>query len=217
MYIVFKNTEEWFESNPDLKKKFQSTYKVILTAARENAKKMKILAEEDSQQIVEIVISEQLLKQSLIDAFDDLLRLTNYHPTDEPNPIKEMAYIVYWLIRRKPIRLVTENIVMNEKLSDIAKTRFLFINEYFGVKLLMGAAFKGKKEQEIFKDEELKEIHDEAEKQLKYYKRFLLYYLVYRLKSPKELEAMMLGCTIYPIWEVNSIIWKDIEHPENEF
>ena len=217
MYIVFKNMEEWFESNTYLKKKFQSTYEVILTAAKENAIKMKTLAEEKTQQKVEMVISEQLLKQSLIDAFDDLLRLTNYHPTEAPNPIKEMAYIVYWLIQRKPIHLITENIVMSEKLSDIAKSRFLFINEYFGVNLLMSAAFKGKKEQEIFKNKNLKKIHDEAEKQMRYYKRFLLYYLVYRLKSPKELEAMILGCTIYPIWEVDSIIWKDTEHPESEF
>lgn len=48
---------------------------------------MKTLAEEKTQQEVEILISEQLLKQSLIDAFDDLLRLTNYHPTDVPNPM----------------------------------------------------------------------------------------------------------------------------------
>lgn len=86
MYIVFKNMEEWFNGNPHLKKKFQSTYEVILTAAKENAIKMETFAEEKTQQEVEIVISEQLLKQLLIDAFDDLLRLTNYHPTDDPNP-----------------------------------------------------------------------------------------------------------------------------------
>lgn len=217
MYIVFKNMEEWFKGDSYLKKKFQNTYEVILTAAKENAIKMKTLAEEKTQQEVEIVISEQLLKQSLIDAFDDLLRLTNYHPTDVPNPIKEMSYIVYWLIQRKPIRLITENIVMSDILSDIAKSRFLFINEYFGVKLLMSAAFKGKEEQGIFKDKNLKKIHDEAEKQMRYFKRFLLYYLVYRLKSPKELESMMLGCTIYPIWKVDPVIWMDTEHPENEF
>lgn len=217
MYIVFKNTGEWFENNSSLKKKFQNTYKVILVAAKENANKMNALAKEKTQETVKIEISEQLLKQSLIDAFDDLLRLTNYHPTDDPNPIKEMSYIVYWLVRHKPIRLVTEDIVMSDKLSDMAKIRFLFINEYFGVKLLLGAVFKGKKEKEIFKDEKLKKICGEAEKQLKYYKQFLFYYLVYRLKSPKDLEAMMLGCTIYPIWEVDAIIWEKIEHPENEF
>lgn len=217
MYVVFKDTEEWFEKDFNLKKKFQSTYKVILTAARENAVKMKTLAEEKTGQTIEIHISEQLLKQSLIDAFDDLLRLTNYHPTDDPNPIKEMSYIVYWLVRHKPIHLVTEDIVMSEKLTDMAKARFLFINEYFGVKLLMGAVFKGKNEQEIFQDERLRVIHNEAKKQMRYYKRFLLYYLVYRLKSPKELEAMLLGCTIYPIWEVDPIIWKNMEHPESEF
>lgn len=68
-----------------------------------------------------------------------LLRLTNYHPTNEPNPIKEMSYLVFWLVGHKPIRLVSEEIVLNEKLSDMARTRSLFINEEFGVKLLMNA------------------------------------------------------------------------------
>ena len=162
------------------------------------------------------MIGEQLLRQVLIDAYDDLLRLTNFHPTDTPNPIKKWAYIVYWLVRHKPLRLMSDDIVMCDELSNLAKSRLLFINEYIGVKLLMSAAFKGKKEQQIFSGGTLKEIHDEAEWQLKYYKRFLLYYLVYRLETPKELEAIVLGCTIYPLWEVDPVIWSCIRNSGQE-
>jgi len=209
MHIVFKKIDEWFEKDPDLMQEFQDTYKTIYIAAQKYAVRMNEMAQEKAGVTAKIEISEQLLKQSLIDAFDDLLRLTDYHPTKDPNPIKKMAYLVYWLMRRKPIRLLSEEIVTNEKLSDMARTRFLFINEEFGVKLLINAAFVGKKEKPV-----CEHIHDEAEKQLKYYKRFLLYYLVYRMDSPKSLEAMVLGCTIHPIWEVDPIIWSNPKEPE---
>lgn len=212
MHIVFKRVDKWFEQNPGLKEKFQYTYKTIYTAAHEYAVQMNKMAEARTSKSVEIVISEQLLKQSLIDAFDDLLRLKNYHPTDEPNPIKEMAYIVYWLLKHKPIHLISEDIVLNEQLSDIARTRFLFINEEFGVKLLLNSAFEGRQPKE-----QCSHMHEEASKQLKYFKHFLLYYLIYRLDSPKSLEATMLGCTIHPVWKVNPVIWSDPEKHGADF
>lgn len=212
MHIVFKKVDEWFEKDPDLKRKFQDTYRMIYASAHKYAEHMEEVVKEKTNTSIKVEISEQLLKQALIDTFDDLLRLTKYHPTKEPNPIKEMAYIVYWLIRRKPIRLVSEDIIMDARLSDMARTRFLFINEEFGVKLLMNAAFIGKKEKGV-----CEHIRDEAEKQLKYYKRFLLYYLVYRMDSAKSLEAMLLGCTIHPIWVVDPVIWSDPKGPEQEF
>lgn len=212
MHIVFKKIDDWFKKDPNLKQKFQDTYQMIYVSAHKYAEHMAEVAQDRANVSINIEISEQLLKQALIDAFDDLLRLTNYHPTKEPNPIKEMSYIVYWLMRRKPIRLITEDLVMNDKLSDMARTRFLFINEELGVKLLINAAFIGKKEKGV-----CEHIHDEAERQLKYYKRFLLYYLVYRMDSAKSLEAMMLGCTIHPIWEVDPVIWSEPKEPEQEF
>lgn len=210
MHIVFKKIDKWFEKSPGLKEDFQNTYDTIYEAAHKFAQKMNDMAKEKADVNVKIVISEQLLKQSLIDAFDDLSRLTDYHPTKEPNPIKKAAYIVFWLVRHKPIWLVSEEIVLDGKLSDIARTRFLFINEQFGVKLLMNAAFEGKKEKG-----ECNHKRDEANRQLKHYKRYLLYYLVYRMESPKALEAMTLACTIHPIWEVDPIIWSESEEPHN--
>ncbi len=167
-------------------------------------------AQEKSGEIASISISEILLKQALIDAFDDLSRLINYHPTKKPNPIKEMSYIAYWLVRHKPIRLENEDIICNEKLSDIARMRFLFLNEEFCVKLLMNSAFEGKKERHASCS-----MIDAGERQLRYYKRYLLYYLVYRLDSPKSLEAMILGCTIHPAWEVDPVIWSNPEENED--
>lgn len=214
MYIVFKKMDEWLKKDANLEKRYRKTYEFIYTSAHSYAIKMSNFAKEKIGSNIEIKIefSEILLKQSLIDAYDDLLRLKNYHPTEEPNPIKEMAYIVYWFLRHKPIRLVSEEIVNNNKLSDIARTRFLFINEEFCVKLLINSAFEGSKKQSL-----CEKMFTFGSSQINYYKHFLLYYLIYRMDSPKSLEAMMLGCTIHPVWEVNPIIWKNFEITEEDF
>ncbi len=211
MYLVFKDIDEWFASN-QLKSKFQDTYNTIYSAAHEFALHMNDMMQKKVAGTANISISEILLKQALIDAFDDLSRLTNYHPTKNPNPIKEMSYIAYWLVHHKPIRLVNEDIISSDNLSDIARMRLLFINEEFCVKLLMNSAFEGKEEKGISCP-----MVEEGKKQLMYYKRYLLYYLVYRLDSPKSLEAMILGCTIHPVWKVNPIIWSDPEKIKDFF
>lgn len=212
MYIVFKDMKEWLNDKPNLSNKFVKTYEFIFQGASDYARNMSEKVKQKTGIDIRIELSEVLLRQSLIDAFDDLHRLKNYHPTEEPNPIKEMAYIVYWLIRRKPIRLVTEDVVYNSKLNNIARTRLLFINEEFGVKLLINAAFEGNKEQTT-----CGHILDFGRSQMKYFKQFLLYYLIYRIESPKSLEAMMLGCTIHPVWEVNSVIWDNPQVSEEDF
>lgn len=211
MYLVFKDLDEWFEKN-QLQSKFQDTYNTIYAAAHDFASHIDKEVQEKGAGIANISISEILLKQALIDAFDDLSRLTNYHPTKKPSPIKEMSYIAYWLIHHKPIRLNNEDIICSENLSDIARMRLLFINEEFCVKLLMNSAFEGKDERSTPCP-----MIEEGKKQLKYYKRYLLYYLAYRLDSPKSLEALILGCTIHPAWKVNPIIWSVPEKIENLF
>lgn len=212
MYIVFKNLDEWLNKEPNLCDKFKKTYDFVYKGAHDYAKYTSESVKQKSGFDLKIEFSEVLLKQSLIDAFDDLLRLKNYHPTEEPNPIKEMSYIVYWLMRHKPIRLVTEDVINNPQLSKIARTRLLFINEQFGVKLLINAAFEGSIEQHS-----CNHMLNMGRSQIKHFKHFLLYYLTYRMDSPKSLEAIMLGCTIHPVWEVNPVIWDNPKVSEEDF
>ena len=37
------------------------------------------------------------------------------------------------------------------------------------------------------------------------------------MDSPKSLEAIMLGCTIHPVWEVNPVIWDNPKVSEEDF
>lgn len=212
MHIVFRSLKEWFKKDPDLESKFNDTYSTILEAAHEYNQKVNAMTTEKAGVSVKFLISENLLKQALIDAFDDLMRLKDYHVTTDPNRLKEMSYIVFWFLRHKPISLEDESVVYCEKLNDIAKARLLFVNESFCIKLLVGAAFPGNT-----KRTNCVACVSEGDTQLKYFKKFLLYYLVYRVDSPKSIEAILMGTTIFPIWEVDPVIWSTPRNPEDEF
>lgn len=212
MYIVFKNLDDWFAKNSGLKERFENTETVVLKAIREYASNLRKEIIEKTKFKIKVNISEVLLKQALIDAYDDLMRLTNYHFTDNPNPIKEMSYIVYWLIKRKAITLTTEEIIYNTCLSEMARVKMIFLNEAFCVKLLMGAAFPNQTKRKDGGD-----LTENGIKQLKYYKRYLLYYLVYRLESAKSLEAEMLALTVDPSYEVDTIIWNNPPDPSEDY
>lgn len=212
MHIVFRNLNDWYKKEPDLKDKFQETFATILTAAKEYAGQLNTATKSKADVSIDICISEMLLKQALIDALDDLMRLKDYHITKDPNRLKEMAYIVFWILRHKPIVLLTEDVTLNTKLNDIARARLLFINESFCVHLLIGSAFPGGKQKSSCQI-----CFGEGSRQLEYFKKFLLYYLVYRVDSPKSLEAIMMGTTIFPVWEVDPVIWSDPKPPENLF
>lgn len=212
MHIVFRNMDEWYHKDAGLQLKFQNTFEFISQAAKDYQETFNSHPALMGQNIsIELRLSGMLLKQSLIDAYDDLLRLKNYHLTTDPNPIKEMSYIVYWFLRRKPITLESdEEIVDNTAISETVRTRLLFVNESFCVNMLIAAAFLGQ-----MKRDGCSQCTDEGEKQLHYFKKFLLYYLISRLESPKSLEAIMLGTTIFPIWKTDPIIWTTPKAPED--
>lgn len=212
MHIVFRKLDDWFKKDPDLKDKYEATYQFIQLAVKSFAKELDKSIEKQVGVHIDLELSEMLLKQALIDAFDDLMRLKEYHLTTDPNRLKEMSYIVFWLLRRKPITLVPETIISNNKLSDLLRVRLLFINESFCINLLLGATFPGP-----IPRENCVLCVEEGKRQLNYFKKFLLYYLVYRADSPKSIEAILMGTTIFPVWDVDPIIWSPQRDPEVEF
>ena len=78
--------------------------------------------------------------------------------------------------------------------------------------MLVKSAFEGSVEQHTC---EL--MLDTGRSQIKHFKHFLLYYLTYRMDSPISLEAIMLGCTIHPVWEVNPSVWNNPQFSEEDF
>lgn len=225
MYTVLKNMDEFYhkagermpnkdkaeDSVNSFKEKFWHTYDFLQKVAKMCDTELSKSVERTTGMKFHCAISEQLLLQTLIDAYDDLMRLTEYHPTQNPNSIKEMAYIAYWFIRRKPLIVPGEyeDIVNteNKNLTEMTRMHILFINEYFATILLYYSIFRNKKPRKGVNEEEIAS----AEEQLDIFSGFLFYSLVYRVGSPKYLEAMSLACTIYPAWEVDPQIWQKVK------
>lgn len=130
MHIVFRNMDEWYKKDPDLKAKFQDTFKYISSAAKEYGETINNQQVLRAQNIsIQLRLSGMLLKQSLIDAYDDLMRLKDYHLTTDPSPLKEMSYIVFWLLRHKPITLESdEDIINNVAISEMVRTSIFLFN-----------------------------------------------------------------------------------------
>lgn len=225
MYTVLKNMDDFYAKAGEkiadknkakdcvkkFKEKFWKTYNFLIETAKRNEVALSKFIKDTTGEEFHYAISEQLLLQLLIDAYDDLMRLTEYHPTENPNSLKEMAYIVYWLIRRKPL-VITESYedvinIENKNFTEMGRMHILFINEYFATTLLYNSVFRGKIPKKDVSEKEL-EIADE---QLEIFSGFLFYSLVYRVDSPKYLEAMSLACTIYPAWEVDPKIWQKVK------
>lgn len=229
LYIVFKNMEQFFtragekfsnkntpeERKKDFEDKFWNTYSFVIKSAKKTNDQLTNWVKKELHQDIQIGISEQLLKQALVDAYDDLLRLSDYHPTKTPNPIKEMAYVSFWLIKRKPLILFgeSEDIINIEdaKFTNMGRMHILFINEFFASYLLLNAAFRKKKLLDVCEHK-----HEEAKRQLEVFQNFLFYTLVYRVESPKYLEAMIFACTLHPVWEVDPVVWNQMNEEVTE-
>ena len=54
-------------------------------------------------------------------------------------------------------------------------------------------------------------MHNQANRQLKKFKSYMLYYLTYRVESPKSLEAILISGTMHPIWNVEKVVWKEMQ------
>lgn len=120
-----------------------------------------------------VVISESLLNQALLDYFTDIKRLKEFHNIENANYIKIHSYMAYWLLRRKPIQIV------KEKNDDI---ELAFINEKFVASYILNF---------LWKDNENAII---LEQDRDIYYEFILnleYYLKYRFVTPQMLETTL--------------------------
>lgn len=87
----------------------------------------------------------------------------------------------------------------------------LLVNENLMVTYLMANVFIGSN------NGECKMAPPRAKAEWKGYYEYLFYYLVYRLRSPKELEAMLKSVTLHPLWEVqHDIYFKEKKEPEEK-
>lgn len=91
------------------------------------ANRFKYIYEKMNQYIIErglesrIAIDEGILHQAVMDYFADIYRIKKFHNIDRVNLNKINGYEIYWLLRRKPLQIISQK----------ESERFVFVNEGF--------------------------------------------------------------------------------------
>ena len=133
--------------------------------------------------------------QAVLEALDDLKRLKDFHPVNNPNKLKYASYLSYWWLQRKPLYVDISKL----DLSDSLLQRLVYFNEFFLVTYVLNELFN--RDNIICPcDEELVRKYDSEWVQVQNY---LLYFFSYRANSPKSIEAFLHGAILHPLWSRN--------------
>lgn len=116
-----------------------------------------------------VVINEMSLAYMLVDYFEDVRRLKDYHEVQHINAIKIVSYTSYWFLRRKPIELLK-----NDK--DI-----VYVNERFVLAYILNFLDASDKDALI----------DREERTLQSFIDMLFYYLKYRVNNANAIEMII--------------------------
>jgi hypothetical protein len=149
---------------------------------------------------LDLVISENLLDQVIVDTIEDLKRLVDFHPTRNPNTIKEVAYITFWWLKRKPLFIVDD--ISKLKINSAVKAKLNFINELFLIPYIEQRIFDFTKDI-ICKNRKIKEFEAQWEQAREY----IRYFLQYRADSAKSIEAFIVTSTLHPIRALTDKFW----------
>jgi len=120
-----------------------------------------------------IHIADSILNQVVIDYFADIHRLKNFHHIEAINYIKIHAYTAYWILRRKPLQILKDNV---EEI-DLAFANEKFVASYL-IQYLRG------------EDEKVIILESERMAYLEFVKN-LEYFLRYRTVTPQMIETML--------------------------
>jgi len=154
--------------------KFQSRFVALYDDMNDFIKKSKL---EDK-----VRISEITLAYMLIDYFEDISRLKNFHGIEHANGIKIVSYISYWFLRRKPIQ-----ILKNDK--DL-----VYVNERFIVAYILDF-LSGCNDISIL---------GSNKKGLQSFTDLLFYFLKYRVTGANSLELMITSFFAGQIYQEKS-------------
>lgn len=135
-------------------------------------KYIKSLGEEYKEKLA---VNDKVLEYCVLDYFADIKRLMEFHKIERINNIKRVAYESQWLLRRKPIQILSES---DE--DDV----IVYANEKFVLSYLF---------QELLKDNEDKILSDVNKEKFRAFTESLYYHLKYRDFDAKVLELMLLS------------------------
>lgn len=119
-----------------------------------------------------VICNERILYHVLLDYYTDISRLKDFHGIENTKTDKIMGYLVFWILRRKPIQITD--------FSEVEKD--VFVNERFACNLLIA---------ECLLDKEDKVLTADMEKKFEKYIDLLLYYFKYRQFNPQVIELLI--------------------------
>lgn len=97
----------------------------------------------------EVRLDEVLLMHAVLDYFSDVSRLKKFHHIHHINETKVIAYETFWLLRRKPLQVVTQR-----------QDDFLaFINEKF-VFSRLAAFLVGNRKDQVLREQDKKGVYE---------------------------------------------------------
>lgn len=133
-----------------------------------------------------VYINTELLQQSVLDYFTDIYRLKKFHGIDKVNITKIISYEVFWLLRRKPIQVISSGY-------DELK----FVNENF-LTVFLAHEF-------LFSDKEVST--PEGELIFIEYLKHISYHLKYRCIDKQNIEIMLLS------FETGKLMYRNTIQP----
>lgn len=122
----------------------------------------------------DVIVSQDILKHVIVDYFVDIDRLKDFQEIEKVHASKIYAYLVFWILRHKPLQIITEK----------GKGHLSFINEDFAGYLIRSYLFSEPENVPIL--ESKKEMVDS-------FVKTMLYYFQYREYSAKSIELMILA------------------------
>lgn len=132
-----------------------------------------------------VQINRMLLADAVIDYFNDISRIKDFHDTiEKTNSEKVIAYTSYWIIQRSPLQVNDEGMFKDRKLSTL--------NERFVLQYICDYLSERQCGAHLFIRENIG---------LKNFTKFLLYYLIYRLYNPQSLEMVICAFMAGQIYE----------------
>ena len=159
----FRKPEKLIEEFSSKNKKFSERYSSLLRMMNTFVKEAELSDK--------VLVNELMLAYALVDYFEDIMRLKEFHHVGHINNVKIVSYTAYWLLNAKPLQ-----VLRNDK-------QLVYINERFVLSYILT----------FLESEEKGAILQRSNRALKAFSEQLLYFLKYRGINAHSIEMSIIS------------------------
>ena len=129
-----------------------------------------------------VSVNKMLLGYALVNYFEDIMRLKEFHHVGHVNNIKIVSYTSYWLLRTKPLQVHGSD------------KKIVYVNERFVLSYILS----------YLESSNCGKILERKNAGLHAFTETLFYYLKYRTLNPQALELMLISFFAGQIYKENT-------------